>query len=181
MILLLFPLLLPTAFALGINCRGSAFCQYGPSSLNPDIISIFVALANGTTDICESPPFSCGPINDTDDYAPGAHILCLPQGESFLGGVCAFTQGNVSKAGTNGTLIKQKLSELRAHGCTLCGSVPLSGDNDPDTEGILTVNYIASKVCTGVCPPTHYSAASNGSVVIVVGLNGTASNNTATA
>jgi len=181
MILLLLSLVIPTALALGINCRGSAFCQYGPSSLNPDIISIFVALANGSTPICDSPPFTCGPISDTDNYAPGAHILCMPQSDYFLGGICAFTQSNVSAAGTNGTLIKQKLTELHAHGCTLCGSVPLSGDNDPDTEGMLTVNYIASRVCSGVCPPTHYSAASNGSASLSAGSNDTASNSTATA
>ncbi|KAL8752517.1 MAG: hypothetical protein Q9184_005706 [Pyrenodesmia sp. 2 TL-2023] len=135
-------LLLHPATALGINCRGSAFCQHGPSSLNPDIISIFLALATGIPDACPS-TFSCGPINNTDMYAPGAHILCFPQGLSFLGGICAFTQGNVAGAGTNGLVIKKKLRELKVHGCTLCGSVPLSAvGNDPDEEGILTVNYV---------------------------------------
>jgi len=105
----------------------------------------------------------------------------MPQSDYFLGGICAFTHGNVSAAGINGTLIKQKLTELHAHGCTLCGSVPLSGDNDPDTEGMLTVNYIASRVCSGVCPPTHYSASFNASTSTSAGLNDTASGGTATA
>lgn len=179
MILLLLSLFFPSALALGINCRGSAYCQYGPSSLTPNIISLFVALANNTTTICLSPPFDCGPIHDTDNYAPGAHILCLPQGY-VLGGICAFTQGSVSAAGTNGKLIKQKLSELRVHGCIFCGSVPLSGNNDPNTEGILTLNYVASQTCMGVCPPTHYSAAPNGSASTYVSLNDTAANGTAT-
>jgi len=180
MILLLLSLVFPTALALGINCRGSTFCQRGPSFLDPDIIFVFDALAHGTTAICAS-PLTCGPINDTDVYAPGAHILCLPQSSYYFGGIYAFAQGNVSAAGINGMVIKQKLTELRAHGCTICGSVPLSGNNDPDTEGILTVNHVARHVCVGVCPPTQYSASFNGSSSISAGLNDIASNSTATA
>ena len=75
--------------------------------------------------------------------------------------------------------------ELLQHGCTLCGSVPLAEDNDPEREGVLTVNYVASEVCAGVCPPTHYSgsnsSASNASAFVSAASNDTASNGTATA
>ncbi|KAL8923258.1 MAG: hypothetical protein Q9172_003200 [Xanthocarpia lactea] len=134
--------------ALGINCRGSIFCQYGPSSSSPDIISTFVALATSNAGICPS-TFSCGPIADSDSYAPGAPILCYPQGAIFRDGICAFTQGNVSTDGTRGLIIRKKLAELRRHGCTLCGSVPLSAmGNDPSEEGELTVNYVRNRVST---------------------------------
>lgn len=93
---------------------------------------------------------------DTDVYAPGAKIICLPQGKSFLGGICVFTQGNVAASGTYGVVIKRKLRELSQHGCQVCGSVPLGGGNDPNVEGILTVNYVSGVVCRGLCPPTHY-------------------------
>ncbi|KAL8724945.1 MAG: hypothetical protein Q9181_006605 [Wetmoreana brouardii] len=157
--------------ALGINCRGSGFCQYGPSTNSPDITSIFVSLATGTIGVC-SAHFFCGPIADTDMYAPGAHIVCMPQGTSFLGGICAFTQGNITAAGTSGHVIKQKLKQLHEHGCTLCGSVPLSAEgNDPDEEGILTVNYVRRRVCSGVCQPAHYFAKKRSNIASTDGTN----------
>ena len=60
--------------------------------------------------------------------------------------------------GVLGALIKRKLQELSEHGCRVCGSVPLSGDNDPNSQGILTVNYIGGVVCKGLCPSKHYHA-----------------------
>ena len=167
----LFVLLISTSFyldvapvqALGVNCRGSLLC---PSPrLSPDYLNTIARIANGTISCNPKYGFNCGPMNDTDIYAPGKHIICLPQ-ENLLGGVCAFTQGNVGPIGTQGDLIKRKLSELRAHGCTTCGSIPLSDDNNPDTMGILTVNYVSGRfaqlapvdeaICRGLCPPTHY-------------------------
>ena len=61
-------------------------------------------------------------------------------------------------SGVTGALIKRKLQELSGHGCLVCGSVPLSGDNDPGSRGILTVNYIGGMVCKGLCPSRHYTA-----------------------
>ncbi|KAL2041375.1 hypothetical protein N7G274_005757 [Stereocaulon virgatum] len=150
--------------ALGINCRGSWLC---PSSLRlfPDYLTIISRIANGTLVCLPGSRFNCGPMSDTDIYAPGKHIVCLPQ-SNLWGGVCAFTQGNVDPLGTTGAVIKQKLVQLRAHGCRVCGSIPLSDDNDPDTKGILTVNWIGGhfgpvmpggEICWGLCPPTHYS------------------------
>lgn len=34
--------------------------------------------------------------------------------------------------------------------------MPLSEDNDPESEGIFTINHVARvDKCFGVCPPTH--------------------------
>ncbi|KAL8869044.1 MAG: hypothetical protein Q9174_004563 [Haloplaca sp. 1 TL-2023] len=158
---LLLLILAPLSIATGINCRGSFFCSYGPwshdrPSLDDDIIAIFFALTSDRTSIC-TPDISCGPIEDTDIYLPGDHIICWPYGRSFLGSICAFTQGNVPATGTNGTVIKEKLAALKEHECTFCGSVPLAGDgNDPDEAGVLTVNYVRKQdVCAGVCAPVN--------------------------
>ena len=144
--------------SLGINCRGSALCPAHLEAFPPDYIGTLVEITDGTARFCPS-DFSCGPLNDTDIYLPKEHIVCLPLGQSFLGGICAFTQGsNVPATGVTGALVKLKLLELRGHGCRVCGSVPLGGGNDPHIQGILTVNYINSMACKGMCPSTHYNA-----------------------
>ena len=145
-----------TVTGLGINCRGSTLCE----EIEPAPIPLFLAIIGEDANSCStfSPIFDCGPLNDTDIYAPGAHIVCLPIGVTFLGGICAFTQGNVPALGILGKSIKRKLKQLKNHGCKLCGSVPLAENNNPYKEGILTVNYVAKGVCKGLCPPTHYQA-----------------------
>lgn len=143
--------------SLGINCRGSVLCpdNIGPS---PDYISTLLAITNGNAVDCPS-DFSCGPLNDADVFFPKDHILCLPTGQSLLGGICVFVQGrNVPATGVTGALVKKKLAELSDHGCRVCGSVPLGGDNDPKRQGILTVNYISKLACKGLCPSKHYTA-----------------------
>lgn len=153
---------LPTMFgdSLGINCRGSILCPAYLEAFPPDYIGTFIRIATGSATDC-LPDFSCGPLNDTDLYLPNDHIMCLPLGRSFLGGICAFTQGRkVPTTGVDGVLIKRKLQELRGHGCRVCGSVPLSGDNDPGSQGILTVNYIGGVACKGLCPSKHYTTSS---------------------
>ena len=58
---------------------------------------------------------------------------------------------------------------LANHECHVCGSAPLSGDNNPNSQGILTVNYVGGVVCKGMCPPRHFESkfqsAVNGSQV----------------
>ena len=140
--------------SLGINCRGSVLCP--SDSLAADYIGIMLKIAYGLAKCSPQSNFNCGPLNETDFYQAGSNIICLPQGKSFLGGICAFTQGNVG-AGVLGVLVKQKLEQLSTHGCKICGSVPLANDNDPVEAGILTVNYISGAACAGLCPSTHYS------------------------
>ena len=147
-----FQLLVTPAHTLGINCRGSFLCPDG--RFKEPYLHSLVQIAKGMD--CESSSgFNCGPINDTDIWAPGKHILCLPQ-EISIGGICVFTQGNVAPLGITGDVTRQKLLELKQHGCRECGSVPLSDDNNPDTSGILTVNWVTTGVCWGLCPSTHY-------------------------
>ena len=144
---------------LGINCRGSILCPDNIGVSSPDYVQTLIEIANGTAADCPS-DFSCGPLNDADIYLPKDHILCLPTGKSLLGGICVFAQGrNVPATGVTGALVKRKLGELRDHGCRVCGSVPLGGDNDPRRRGILTVNYISKLACKGLCPPKHFRAA----------------------
>ena len=141
--------------SLGINCRGSLLCPGHLDAFPADYIGTFNDIANGSASHCPY-DFFCGPMNDTEIYLPHDNILCLPTGESFLGGICVFAQGrNVPTTGVTGALIKRKLQELRSHGCRVCGSVPLGGDNDPHRQGILTVNYISGKACKGLCPTKH--------------------------
>ena len=150
--------ILPTSLnsSLGINCRGSILCPTWMET--SDYIGTFIKITHGNAPFCP-PSFSCGPMNDTDIYLPNDDIVCLPLGRSFLGGICAFTQGRkVPATGIVGALIKRKLQELSGHGCRVCGSVPLSENNDPGSQGILTVNYIGGVVCRGLCPPKHYHA-----------------------
>ena len=158
---------------LGINCRGSLLCPAYLDAFPPNYIGTFIMILNGSTAYCPR-GFSCGPLNDTEFYLPNNNIVCLPLGRSFLGGICTFTQGsNVPATGVTGALIKRKLQELSAHGCRVCGSVPLSEDNDPGSRGILTVNYIAGLACKGLCPSKHYTAllqsSANGSWLPAVG------------
>ena len=74
-------------------------------------------------------------MNDTHLHLPNDHIVCLPLEQSFLGGICAFTKGKiVSAMGVIEAIIKRELQELNGHGCRICENVPLSGDNDPDSQ-----------------------------------------------
>ena len=143
--------------SLGINCRGSVFCP-DKIGVSADFIKTLIEITNGNAVDCPS-YFSCGPLNDSDIYLPNDRIVCLPTGQSLLGGICAFAQGsNVPATGVTGALVKRKLRELSDHGCRVCGSVPLSGDNDPLRHGILTVNYISKLACRGLCPSKHITA-----------------------
>ncbi|KAK3169359.1 hypothetical protein OEA41_008742 [Lepraria neglecta] len=51
--------------------------------------------------------------------------------------------------GVDGQTIKEKVNDLYSHGCRGCGSVPIGPNNDPNSQGILTVNYVATPGCDG--------------------------------
>ncbi len=122
----------PDSNSLGINCRGNFWCPWLSRPSN-DILHYLLGWIS--TD-----------MNDKDLYLHGQQIACTTLYDGGRGdgaAFCVFTQGrNVPWRGTNGSEIKRKLSELRDHGCFACGSVPLGDSNDPNTLGVLTLNYV---------------------------------------
>ncbi|KAI4132524.1 MAG: hypothetical protein LQ347_002545 [Umbilicaria vellea] len=132
--------------AEGINCEGNTYCNTAFNSKLPshnDLIDQFYeALANGASNVVTG-----GPLIDYALYPTiqNKYIAC------HTSGVCLYLRGNYPQAGVNGSLIATRIGELNRHGCWYCGSVPLSGDNDPKKMGILTVNFVKGQVCDGVC------------------------------
>jgi hypothetical protein len=51
--------------------------------------------------------------------------------------------------GVAGQTIKDKVKLLYYPGCRGCGSVPIGPSNDPNAQGILTVNYVGGTGCDG--------------------------------
>ena len=89
-------------------------------------------------------------------YYTGQDIACMkhnvyPSPLITWGFYCAFMQGNIPAEGVEGTLIQLKMQQMIEHHCLGCGSVPFSADNDPNTLGILTVNYVRLSECEGLC------------------------------
>lgn len=119
--------------ALGINCRGSAQCNLSPAIPDAALDEI-LGYANS--------------LDPNRWYENGNHIICVNKGSTF-DGVCVFLQDT---QGEHGYQIKPLLQSLRDHGCKACGSVPVvfPSSNDP-SSGILTVNYVVSTDCHGVC------------------------------
>ena len=124
------------------------------------IADIYTALAFGNATSIRG-----GPISDLARFVDGRKIACIsnPRG---VGGFCLFPQGipayevprgpgdptpTVLPKEVSGKKVIQRLYELYLHKCVICGSVPLSGDNDPKKMGILTVNYVLKGICNGVC------------------------------
>lgn len=136
--------------ALGINCRGSIVCTQSFDTVS----KLSQAVVHGTAGAyCPG-----GPISDLILWKTGRHIACISY-PSGAGSICLFMQGNVPAWGIPGNVIKERLRDLVKHGCTSCGSVPLSGDNEPDELGILTVNFVAQPQCRGVCYPDWTATA----------------------
>lgn len=79
-------------------------------------------------------------IPDDKYYSSGQQIACTKCDPPNWAGLCAFTQ----KMGTTtvaGWYIKEKMKNLKDHGCTDCGSVPIYPGNDVNKGG-LTVNWV---------------------------------------
>ena len=51
----------------------------------------------------------------------------------------------MSDEGVTGETIQESMGDLVNHDCNVCGSVPLSGNNNPNEMGILTANFVGSK------------------------------------
>ena len=89
-------------------------------------------------------------------YYAGQDIACMvhhiyPHPIFTWGFYCAFMQGNIPAEGFDGAEIQLKMQQMIEHHCLGCGSVPFSSDNDPNTLGILTVNYVSQSECEGLC------------------------------
>ena len=88
-------------------------------------------------------------------YVAGQKIACKEHSLfPFIvhGYFCAFLEGqNVPTAGVHGDVLLTKMQQLIDHGCKGCGSVPLENGNDPTVMGKLTVNYVKSSECVGLC------------------------------
>lgn len=141
---------------LGINCRGSSQCHglfqnVGTSNL--------IANFNASLWVGGDSHLPNAPINDQAFYYYGEHIMCAKNSRFAAGSICLFLQGNTADAGISGALIKLKITELAAHGCKTCGSVPVGPYNDPEPFGVLTVNYVRDKSCQGLCSPGNTTAA----------------------
>ena len=106
-------------------------------------------------------------IADDDIYDLGVQIACAtvtiwfpPLGtNAYCAYTTASTAGNEGSrpAGINGTMIKQKMEELRTGGCFACGKVPWE-------EEIFKVDYVTkTQIRCGrpgevICPPSVPSA-----------------------
>ncbi|RGP81842.1 killer kp4 [Fusarium longipes] len=109
---------------LGINCRGSSSCGVGGIAHTPngDLKDVRDAVASG----------------EEGNFGNGDHIACIP---FAFGNLCAFYQGIGSRTFTKEQSVTF-LDQLRQHGCSKCGSIPVDPGNDVK-NGQLTVNYVA--------------------------------------
>ena len=126
---------------IGINCLGSSQCSKLFNTINyKNLVSHF----NWTL---------WNRVNDTAIFHKHRQIACGRNLDWLVGGVCLFLQGNVTEKGVSGATLKARISDLAHHGCRYCGSVPVSGDNDPRSAGVLTSNYVHYPVCDDLCFP----------------------------
>lgn len=113
----------------GINCNGSGDCAGTPGTLGDLIADAYQ-------------------IDPNRWYNNGEHIACSDNRGG--GGLCAFFQNTL---GGPGSSVLTLLQDLQAHGCNKCGSIPVNfpqGDNS-ENHGELTVNFVVSAGCTGLC------------------------------
>ena len=136
------------ATALGINCRGSSECGTVAMSWEDDFnlpADTYDALAYGNASVILG-----GPLNNDTTFAYGEHIVCRPR-KTKPGGICLFAQHNTTSPTVTAAKIIEGVGNINKHNCHVCGSWPLSGDNDPNKQGILTFNYVLHPACEGVC------------------------------
>lgn len=126
---------------LGINCQGSSQCDRLFNTVDSDNL---IALMNYTI---------WYGISDEAVFHERRQIACGRNADWAVGGICLFFQGSIPQEGISGAVLKARISDLTYHGCRYCGSVPVSGDNNPGKAGILTSNYVLVPVCDGLCYP----------------------------
>lgn len=124
---------------LGVNCRGDRRCK---SEEFLHVMDRMIQNINLT--------------NDEDIYDRDVFVACIGASSRHRGFFCAFTHGHTPDSGVTGAVLKEKISELKQHGCKTCGGVPFSG-NDPNPMGMLLVDYSKNNDgCNefGLCPPS---------------------------
>ncbi|KAM0266214.1 hypothetical protein ACHAPA_007216 [Fusarium lateritium] len=121
--------LVSAASALGINCRGSGWCDINSASLNNLLTKAKQLQARGLGD---------------HYWGEGVQIAC--SGGQW-GSICAFFQ---SGASGNTDRAVQLIQGILDHGCTQCGSIPTQDGNNV-ANGQLTVNYVEHPCCSGDC------------------------------
>ncbi|KAH6658517.1 killer toxin Kp4/SMK [Truncatella angustata] len=114
-----------STLGLGINCRGNSNCGGTLCSLT-DILRQVRSLPQG------------------NQYRPGDHISCCGD-NAVASGLCAFVQGNFHDGTITAARAGDLLQDLVNHGCGKCGSIPIGPNNDPDANGILTVNWVSQR------------------------------------
>ena len=122
---------------MGLNCEGSRIMCFG-------------AAAAGVMHTLRDYMYA---IPHGYHYYAGQKIACMKHSTTWItiGYYCAFMQGNITPEGEDGAVIQLKMQQMIEHNCLGCGSVPFSSDNDPNTAGILTVNYVHESECEGLC------------------------------
>lgn len=127
----------------GINCNGSSQCSRWFNTINSEhLVSSF----NHTI---------WTQISDNAYFFRHDQIICAKNAHWAVGGICLFFEGNVPIKGVSGLVLKKRINDLAYHGCRYCGSVPVSGDNDPNKAGRLTSNYVFQPTCDGLCTPAE--------------------------
>lgn len=135
------------AVAEGINCEGNGRCAHSHNSAlgtSDDLIDEFYqALANGASNVILG-----GPLIATTKYPlPGQQYIACDAAAK----ICLSLSGNHPAGGVDGLTLATRIGDLNSHGCWYCGSVPLSGDNDPKKMGDLKVDIASGPYCNGVC------------------------------
>jgi len=115
--------LIGNAVATGINCEGSTKCGNPSTELLEDMTYV---VSNN--------------LDQSRFYNNGEQIICSNN-------VCAYCQ---KSGGAPGSSIVSLMELLLAHGCDVCGSIPLfyPSDNNVD-NGELTVDYASSSCSVG--------------------------------
>ena len=145
------PLNLITRPSVPATCRGSFWCPKFNTPSNRINLYLENWIRYG--------------ISDADVYGPGAQIACAtvtillpPLGTNAY---CAYTRDAfVPPAGINGSVIKQRMEDLRSQGCFACGYVPIAESGVTSDGGMFIIDYVPkNQVRCGrpgdvVCPPT---------------------------
>ena len=144
---------------MGLNCQGSVIMCVGANQMGVmhTLRDYMYAIPTGYR------------------YYAGQDIACMkhnvyPSPLITWGFYCGFMEGNIPAEGVDGALILLKMQQMIEHHCLGCGSVPFSDDNDPNTLGILTVNYVHLSECEGLCYYKPPGTAANAAVEVPKGM-----------